>query len=89
MTKFRKIALFLILTALALPWAASALSDFKSRPVRAQAERIFAYDRAHPHVLPAHLLRSLSLAVEFYDDEGALKLIRALRPPENVNPKRI
>jgi hypothetical protein len=80
--------IFLLLSLLALPlvaWGMSGFSGLQDSAVRAEADKVFAYDRAHPHVLPAHLLRSLSLTVAFYDDAGAHKLIQDLRrlSPEN------
>jgi len=69
---------FASLAALSL----GGVSSFAANPARADAEKIFAYDRAHPARLPAHLLRALSLAIAFYDDEGARKLIQVLQRSE-------
>jgi hypothetical protein len=69
----------LIIMGSALSLAAWASAHAGQNPLRPEAERLFAYDRAHPHVLPGHRLRALSIAIEFGNDEGARKLLRELQ----------
>lgn len=74
----RNLWIAIITLMFALPLAAWGVAGQKADPLQVEAERIFQYDREHPHRLPAHLLRRLSLAVAFHDDPGARKLIRML-----------
>lgn len=46
--------------------------------LRVRAAKIFAFDRDHKAVLPAHHVRALSLALEFHDDVGAEQILSSL-----------
>lgn len=72
-----KIAIFAL--SLALPLGVWALTSRHADPLQAEAQKVFEFDHAHPHRLPAHLIRTLSLVMEFQDADGARKLIQQLQ----------
>ena len=70
--------IWIAVTTLTLAFAALGFTSLRPSPLQIEADRVFAYDRAHPQVIPAHLVRTLSLAIAFHDDDGARKIIEAL-----------
>lgn len=55
-------------------------SDSHSRhlQIETRAKRVFAFDADHRNEIPSHLLRQLSVALEFHDDDGAMQLLNEL-----------
>jgi hypothetical protein len=71
---------WIALISLSLPLAAWTAASSPPDPLHLEAEKVFAFDRTHPHALPADRIRALSIALEFYDLEGARHILKMLRP---------
>ncbi|MGK5083161.1 hypothetical protein WDW37_07625 [Bdellovibrionota bacterium FG-1] len=81
------VGLLLGLMGLTLASAGWTLRDPHQAELRARAEKIFTYDRQNGHTLPAHRLRALSIALEFYDHESAQQILSQLEPALQLPPK--
>lgn len=75
-----KLRIFAILTAPLFIAAviAHTQTETGSHTLQARAERVFSYDRQHGGKLPAHEVRTLSLALAFHDHEGAEQILTKL-----------
>jgi hypothetical protein len=74
----RYIALGFMAAPLAYAAYAAAAGTSHMDPVQRRADRVFAFDQAHPRELPGHHVRALSVALAFHDEEGARALTVAL-----------
>lgn len=46
--------------------------------LKERARRVFELERTQARAVPAHLVRKLSLAIEFHDDNGAAQLLETI-----------
>lgn len=72
------IALSLPLIVLGVLFLSSQAHSAQFEEIEKRSHALFQYDELHPHKLPAHKLRALSLAIEFGNKSGAETLINDL-----------